>query len=265
MNLPLSFWDNMAKNYPRYDDLSMQRDVKQVLEWAKSKGVCFDKKTILDIGCGTGTFAIPLALKGAHVTAIDLSDGMLSALKEDANTLHVSSQIKIHKSKWDDFEVTKTYDIVLASMSPAISSELLIDKMMDATHGIGLYVGWGSYKTNAFVDLLMLSHKIPEKTGGGCIKVEQFMKYLESKKIAFEHSYFTTFWSDTYTYDEAFEYALQQLQRKEITPDKTVIDTLIKDFTQDGVVFIETHAEKGMVLFSKLNTLEMYGCCPKNF
>ena len=33
---------------------------------------------VLDIGCGTGRLAIPLAREGLAVTGVDLSDGMLA-------------------------------------------------------------------------------------------------------------------------------------------------------------------------------------------
>lgn len=265
MNIPLSFWDNMAKTYPRYNDASMQRDVTHVIQWAQSKGVCFEKQSILDIGCGTGTFTIPLALKNANIMVIDLCEGMLEALREDAQMLNLTKNIQIHQSGWDDFELKQTFDIVLASMTPAISSESLMDKMICATHDKGLYVGWGRYKKNAFLDALLSVHSIPEKKGGGCIKVAQFIDYLESKKISCEYEYFETSWNESYTYEEAMNYAINQLEGKKIVPDKAKIDTVIKEYEKEGTVVIATYAEKGIVLFSKARHLEMYGCCPKNF
>lgn len=251
MNLPLSFWDTMAKNYPRYNDTSLQYDVNHVLQWAESKGVSFNKRSILDIGCGTGTFAIPLALRNATITALDVSEGMLNVLREDATKLSLDASVSLYQSDWDDFELQKTYDIVIASMTPAISNEILVDKMIDAAHTFGLYVGWGSYKINTFVDTLMAIHKFNEKSSAGCIKTEKLITYMNHKKIPITYDYFQTSWSNTYSYDEALAYAQRELQRKNIAPNKEKIDELIKDFTQDGKVTIETRAEKGMVIFTK--------------
>lgn len=50
----------------------------------------------LDIGCGTGLQAIPLALKGIHVVAIDVSEGMLNNLIKKKNKLGLGN-IEIHK------------------------------------------------------------------------------------------------------------------------------------------------------------------------
>jgi glycine/sarcosine N-methyltransferase len=46
--------------------------------------------TALDAGCGTGSLSIPLAQLGVDVSAVDLSAGMIAALKKHAETLGVS-------------------------------------------------------------------------------------------------------------------------------------------------------------------------------
>lgn len=38
-------------------------------------------KDLLDLGCGTGRHAVRLAQEGAHVTALDFSDGMLAVVR----------------------------------------------------------------------------------------------------------------------------------------------------------------------------------------
>ncbi|HQA08355.1 MAG TPA: methyltransferase domain-containing protein [Syntrophomonadaceae bacterium] len=44
---------------------------------------------VLDAGCGTGNFSIKLALMGAKVTGIDISEDMLSIAKNKASLLHL--------------------------------------------------------------------------------------------------------------------------------------------------------------------------------
>jgi|GEM_PF-412839 len=266
MELALSFWDNMAKHYPHYNDVSMSDDVQHVLEWCASKGIAFNHMSILDIGCGTGTVAIPLALKGAKVTAIDVSMGMLDILKEDAASLNLEHPIKTHQSDWETFNVPQTYDIVMASMTPAISNESHIDKMLDATHAMGIYIGWGSYRRNHLVDALTLAHQVPEKSlSGGCVKAAQFMNILKERSISFEFDYFKTAWKDAYTYEDALEYACDQLKRKEIIPNIQKVEAILHDFMENDTVIIETEAEKGIVLFSTCNAIKQYGCCPKSY
>ena len=44
-------------------------------------------RTVVDLGCGTGSLAIPLAQEGLHVIGIDLSDDMLAVAQEKAERL----------------------------------------------------------------------------------------------------------------------------------------------------------------------------------
>ncbi|KKW42475.1 MAG: Methyltransferase type 11 [Candidatus Magasanikbacteria bacterium GW2011_GWA2_56_11] len=46
-------------------------------------------REILDVGAGTGRLALPLALSGARVTALDISAGMLSVLARKDRGKHV--------------------------------------------------------------------------------------------------------------------------------------------------------------------------------
>lgn len=241
----------MAKTYPHYYDTSMLKDVNYVLDWVKTRGITFQNHSVLDIGCGTGTIAIPLALQGAHVTGVDVSDAMISICSSDAESLSLENSIKTHQNTWDDFSLDKIYDVVIASMTPAISSFELIDKMIDSTKDKGIYVGWGAYRNNLFLDELCTLHKVVKKTSGGCVKVKQFIEYLEEKEVNFEYEYFDTEWSDEYSPQEALDYACEQLAFREVEPQKDLIQSVIPKFTCNDKVVIETKAQKGIVLFSK--------------
>lgn len=252
MEPTFNFWDNMAKRYPRFNNASMSKDVNHIINWCQNKHVSFEGASILDIGAGTGTIAIPLAQKGANVTAMDISESMLAALNEDAKEQGVSEKVHTHQSDWDSFPLQKKYDIVIASMTPAISDEQKIDKMLSATKGLGIYVGWGNYRINKLVEALVQAHKTAEEdcASTGCINTNKFIEILKEKNIPFESDFFATAWTDTYSFEEAKEYAYDQLRRKDITPNEAIVESILTSFMKDGKVHVTTEAEKGMVLWN---------------
>ena len=70
----------------RYDSLAsyQQNSGKQLLSLLESLGVIetpMFSKQVLDAGCGTGFFSQIIKQTGAHVTALDLSAGMLDVAR----------------------------------------------------------------------------------------------------------------------------------------------------------------------------------------
>ena len=79
-------YDRWRKIYGETDDVNKvqldirvghQQTVDKVLAWLDGEGGVTDL-TICDAGCGTGSLAIPLALRGAAVSASDISAAMAS-------------------------------------------------------------------------------------------------------------------------------------------------------------------------------------------
>src|SRR6266568_5321656 len=57
--------------------------------------------SVLDIGCGSGTLACPLARIVRRVTAIDFSPAMLSLLRERENSEGIRN-LTAHLARWED-------------------------------------------------------------------------------------------------------------------------------------------------------------------
>ena len=77
-------FERWNKIYGETDDVNkVQKDIRdghaqtvdKVLAWFDADGV--KGKTVCDCGCGTGSLAIPTALRGAAVTASDISASMV--------------------------------------------------------------------------------------------------------------------------------------------------------------------------------------------
>lgn len=114
-----SYWDARAKSFGSKDSPSLY--VTRFLELAGIR----DGETVFDMGCGTGSLAMPLALDGHRVIAADFSEGMLSVLRDYAAANDVSSIETIQMSWEDDWGqhgvLPGCADVAIASRSIATS------------------------------------------------------------------------------------------------------------------------------------------------
>lgn len=77
------------------------------------------KISVLDVGCGPGTLALPIAERVGRVTAIDYSPGMLAVLNDRAARQGVANIRTVHCSWEDDWSThgIEPHDLVIASRS----------------------------------------------------------------------------------------------------------------------------------------------------
>ena len=78
--------------------------------------------TIVDIGAGTGAYAIPFARQVKHVTAIDPSPAMLGFLQERAREEGLTN-ITLVERKWEDAEI-EPHDVTFCSHAMYASKAL---------------------------------------------------------------------------------------------------------------------------------------------
>lgn len=69
-------------------------------------------KKILEFGCGTGNMTIPLAKLGFDVTAVDLSDDMLTVADEKVMQAGLDN-VRLFKGDMSNFQIDETFDAVM--------------------------------------------------------------------------------------------------------------------------------------------------------
>ncbi|MEM9777676.1 MAG: class I SAM-dependent methyltransferase, partial [Chloroflexota bacterium] len=88
---------------------------------------------LLDVGAGTGRFALPLANSVKEVTALDHAAPMLEILMQKMVDQNISN-IRLQETAWEDAEVVQ-HDVVLAAWSlyrlPDITAGM--QKLIEAT------------------------------------------------------------------------------------------------------------------------------------
>ncbi|GII83465.1 methyltransferase [Sphaerisporangium siamense] len=68
--------------------------------------------TVLDLGCGPGTYAVPLAERGAQVTGVDLSAVMLDRAREAARTAGLT--VRLVRADMREFVEPNYYDLIIS-------------------------------------------------------------------------------------------------------------------------------------------------------
>lgn len=136
-------WIEALKNSPREKEVVFQQerwvkrwdDIAEKFDYRNKpmgsyQNNCYVKKiisriefykdsTILDIGSGPGTLAIPLAKQVKQVTCIDMSKNMIGILKKNMKKEEITNITALNK-RWEDVslgEDIEKHDIVIASRS----------------------------------------------------------------------------------------------------------------------------------------------------
>lgn len=252
MGSDVTLWHALTQQAFLEDETYLIDDAKTVLKWLAAQKISFEGYSVLDIGCGSGALSIPILHQGANVTMLDLSQKMLHYV-HDKNLGH-------HAMLWhDNWHTTKRhelYDIVIASMTPAIKHEDHIDKMIRFTRSLGIFVGWQHYCVNSFLDSILLAHDVAYVPSQESMDVKTFLKHLAKRSMAYNVHYFQTSWQRTFTCQEAKEYAQKQLLQRKIFPNQRKIDALCEDVQTEGKIYATSQAKKGVVLFSKCPLLK---------
>jgi ubiquinone/menaquinone biosynthesis C-methylase UbiE len=91
-------------------------------------------KRVLDLGCGAGENAIVLARKGAHVIALDTSNGQLALAKKLADAAEV--RVELHESDAADLAFLRADSIDLALAVNVLGEIEDIDRVFRQVHRV---------------------------------------------------------------------------------------------------------------------------------
>ena len=93
----------------------------------KEKKLLNENSKVLDIGCGTGRHLLEFSKFTSYVTGTDISSKMLDYAKEKLKKVR---EAKVVHGNWmKNFTKEKEFDLVFASMTPAISKIEHIKRM----------------------------------------------------------------------------------------------------------------------------------------
>lgn len=127
--------DPVVKYYDQTLAVTSSGDIAWFVDQAKTSG-----GSVLDLACGTGRLAIPLAEAGLEVTAIDSSPEMLQLFRDKLSSqpMAIQSRISIKQAKMHSFDVPESFSTVMCC--DAFFHNLTIDHQLSCLHCIASHL-----------------------------------------------------------------------------------------------------------------------------
>lgn len=110
---PQAYWNKRAATFTRDATIDYER-------WLLDLLALEDGDEVLDMGCATGTLAVPLARAGHRVHGCDFAEAMLAILEERAaaEKLPITSHLLAWEDDWEEAGLGKdSVDVAFASRS----------------------------------------------------------------------------------------------------------------------------------------------------
>lgn len=250
------FWDGRVSSFNRGNlEAGKVKRIKKFVDTLRQRGIVFADAKILDIGCGPGTHAVPLASISKHVVAADISENMLACASSRADMLGYGN-LKAVKINWAEADLAslgweKNFDLVLAIMSPAIHNYDTLEKMCQASNGWCYLTAWVDRKSqveDALTDMLFPDRK---KLPYGGDKIYYAFNILWNMGYCPELSYNQRDWESSYTLEEAKESYTKKLKvsNKLTSQQEEAISDYLDKIAQDGLIIEKSESITGVLLW----------------
>lgn len=250
------FWDGRASSFNQGNqEAGKAKKVQDFIESLRTRGIVFKEASILDIGCGPGTHAVPLAAISKEVIAADISENMLACASDRADQLGYGN-LKAMKTNWAEVDLStmgweKYFDLVIASMSPAVNNFNTLEKMCLASKGWCYMTAWvkrSSLIEDALTNLLFPDR--PQKPYGGD-KIYYAFNILWNMGYCPELSYNERSWENSFTLEEAKDSFTKKIMvsNQLDTEQKKAIEEYLDKVAENGIITEKSQAITGALLW----------------
>ena len=118
-------WESASETYSA-ERYSIIRE--EIIADLSKRGILDPDYTMIDIGSGPGTFAIPMSYHIREVTCLDSSQGMIRRLENECSTSNINN-IKTVLEDWECYGVGGRFDLAFTSLCPPMNTPESIMKM----------------------------------------------------------------------------------------------------------------------------------------
>jgi len=144
-------------------------------------------KTVLDLGCGLGEPTVYFALRGADVTAVDISKPMLSIVKHVSkrNRVHVTT----HQASVEDLSIlgNKKYDIIyIGNLLHHVNFDKTLEEICKHIKSNGVVICWDPVAYNPFINIYRkIAHSVRsrEEHPFGAVEIQKFRNHFGKVRV----------------------------------------------------------------------------------
>ena len=242
------FWNMKAKKYPRPFSAGQQAETKRVISMLKAKGVSFADADVLDVGCGTGAYALPLAAEARRVMCLDISENMLSVLKEEADANGIRN-VETRLTPFSGFAHDPGgFDVVLASMTPAVRTGEDVARMEVLSRGWCVYIGWAGRREDPLSDELMSAHGVRPFVPDGAANIRGV---LRARGREFSEEAIETSWIWRGSPAEAAEDFDARVRLEGLEPAPGLSEKMLRERFPGGRVIMTTRASEAVIVWRR--------------
>lgn len=141
-----SYWDQRARRYAAA--VTVARRDPFVGRVARHAG---RRSSVLDVGAGSGRFALALAPRVGEVVAVDPSRGMLGVLRQQARHRGVGN-VRTVEGRWEDVDVPPADVAICAFVLPLVADVAPFLAKLDGAARRRVLVHVGAATADGFVD-----------------------------------------------------------------------------------------------------------------
>jgi len=244
----LRCWETSSRTYTVNNYKKIRDDILYELNDRK---ILNKKRTLLDIGCGPGTYAIPLSSHLKSIECLDSSHGMLARLLEECDKNNVEN-ITTTFADWNTYVPSKKQDIAFTSLCPPTNSPESILKMEKCAKHDCVYISSANADSKISKALWKKVCKNYSFEGYNTNYPFQFLKEMGRSP---ELKMFTDKLAVDRSLEDAIDDEVKRFKNYAGTAEElhNAVREVLTDFSQDSRIITESEIRVGLLVWSPLS------------
>lgn len=235
-------WDSSAE---RYNDDNYVEIKRKIIDTLLDRNILSEERTLIDIGCGPGTFSLPLSKHVSHITCLDYSEPMIERL---INNFH-NAKIDNYSAKignWNNN--TDKFDIAFASLCPPLNCPEGLKKMESYADEFCIYISSANLGSGIQIEIWKELGKDYSYCGYNTEHPYNYLKHIEKDPAL---DYFTQTNIVERTVEEEVQIQTNAIGKyREITPEiSKIIGSVVSKHSENDMICFESTMRLGLLVW----------------